>query len=66
MLAGFDAFKNHISFEIWTDELQSKDRKMLEEKGYKTGKRTFQIRYEQKVPTPMIKKLVKAKAQVNE
>jgi uncharacterized protein YdhG (YjbR/CyaY superfamily) len=66
MLAGFDAFKNHISFEIWADELQSKDRKMLEEKGYKTGKRTFQIRYDQKVPTAVIKKLLKAQAKMNE
>jgi uncharacterized protein len=66
MLAGFDAFKNHISFEIWADELQSNDRKMLEEKGYKTGKRSFQIRYDQKVPTTMIKKVVKAQAKLNE
>ena len=26
MLAGFDAFKNHISFEIWADELRRADR----------------------------------------
>jgi uncharacterized protein YdhG (YjbR/CyaY superfamily) len=66
MLAGFDALKNHISFEIWTDELQSKDRKMLEEKGYKTGKRTFQISYDQKVPTAVIKKMLKKQAKINE
>jgi uncharacterized protein YdhG (YjbR/CyaY superfamily) len=65
-VAGFDAFKNHISFEIWGDELQSTDRKMLEEKGYKTGKRSFQIRYDQKVPTTLIKKVVKAQAKLNE
>src|SRR5687768_1116270 len=58
MLAGFDAFKHHISFEIWADELHSKDRKVLEDKGYKTAKRTFQIRYDQKVPSAVIKSLV--------
>jgi uncharacterized protein len=66
MLAGFDAFKNHIGFEIWVDKLQSMDRKILEEKGYKTGSRTFHIRYNQKVPTALIKKLLKAQAKMNE
>src|SRR5688572_12339223 len=66
MLAGFDAYKHHIGFEIWADKLQSEDRKMLEEKGYKTGSRTFQIRYDQKVPLTVIKKMLKAQAKMNE
>jgi uncharacterized protein len=66
MLAGFDALKNHVSFEIWADELAAKDRKTLEEDGYKTGKRTFQIRYDQEVPSAVIKALVKAQAKLNE
>lgn len=66
MLAGFDAYKNHIGFEIWADKLQSEDRKMLEEKGYKTGSRTFQIRYDPKVRTTVIKKMLKAQAKMNE
>lgn len=61
-LAGFDTYKNHIGFEIWADQLKSEDRKMLEEKGYRTGSRTFQIQYDQKVPTAVIKKLIKAQA----
>jgi uncharacterized protein YdhG (YjbR/CyaY superfamily) len=65
MLGGFDVFKNHISFEIWADELQSKDRTWLEEKGYKTAKRTFQIRYTQKVPTSIIQQMVQALAKRN-
>jgi uncharacterized protein YdhG (YjbR/CyaY superfamily) len=66
MLAGYDAFKNHVSFEIWADELTGKDRKALEDDGYKTGKRTFQVKYDQKVPTTLIKSLVKAQAKANE
>lgn len=66
MLAGFDAYKNHIGFEIWADKLRSEDRKMLEEKGYKTGSRTFHIRYDQQVPTTVIKKMLKAQAKMNE
>ena len=66
MLAGFDAFKNHVSFEIWADELEKQHRDKLEERGYKTGKRTFQIGYDQDVPTAVIKTLVKAQAKANE
>ncbi len=66
MLAGYDAFKNHVSFEIWADELESKDRKALEDEGYKTAKRTFQIGYDQKVPSAVIKSMVKAQAKANE
>jgi uncharacterized protein YdhG (YjbR/CyaY superfamily) len=66
MLAGFDAFKNHISFEIWADELQKRHRDVLEERGYKTGKRTFQIGYDQDVPSAVIRTLLKAQAKVNE
>jgi len=56
-IAGFDAYKNHVGFEIW-DGLEKKDREQLEKKGYKTGSTTFQIRYDQEVPTKEIQKLV--------
>lgn len=65
MLGGFDAFKNHVTFEVWTDVLRAEERKFLEEKGYKTGKRTFQIRYDQRVPTTIIKKLLQAQVKTN-
>jgi uncharacterized protein len=57
VLAGFAAFKNHVSFGFAT-VLQIEDRKMLEEKGYKTGKKTIQIRFDQKVPTTMIQQIL--------
>ncbi|MFX1368944.1 MAG: iron chaperone [Promethearchaeota archaeon] len=65
-LVGFAAYKNHVSFGIGAVVLQSEDRKMLEEKGYKTGKGTIQIRFDQEVPTDVIKRLLKAKAKMNE
>lgn len=58
---GFSAFKNHATFGIGADVFQSKDRKMLEEKGYKTGKETIQIRYDQEVPATALNQLLKAK-----
>ena len=65
-LAGFAAYTKHISFGFGADVLQSKDRKMLEEKGYKTGKGTMQIKFDQKVPTTTIKQILIAKAKMNE
>ena len=65
VLAGFAAFKSHVSFGF-SDVLQSKDRKMLEKKGYITGKKTIQIKFDQKVPTTVIKQILKAKVKVNE
>jgi len=66
LLAGFAAFKNHASIWFPAAALQSKDRKMLEEKGYMTGKKAIQIKFEQKVPTAVIKKILKAQAKMNE
>jgi uncharacterized protein YdhG (YjbR/CyaY superfamily) len=65
VLAGFVALKNHVDFGFVT-VLQSKDRNMLGKKGYITGKKIIQIKFEQKVPTTMIKKILKAKAKKNE
>jgi len=65
VLAGFAAFKNHVSFGF-AAVLQIEDRKILEEKGYKTGKKTIQIRFDQKVPTTMIQQILKTKARMNE
>jgi len=64
-LAGFAVYKNHVSFGL-ADVLQSEDRKMLEEKGYTTGKKTIQIKFDQKVPTTAIKQILEAQAKMNE
>lgn len=64
-VAGFDAYKNHIGFEVW-DGLTTEDRDALEALGYKTGSATFQVRYDQAVPAKIIQKLVKAQVAINE
>lgn len=61
-LVGFDVYKHHIGFEIWEDQLPNQIRTTLEDKGYKTGNKTFQIRFDQKVPTTLIKKLAQTQA----
>ena len=65
-LVGFDVYKQHIGFEILEGQLPSEIRMSLEEKGYKTGKKTFRIRYDQKVPSAMIKKLAKVQLKLDE
>ena len=65
VLAGFAAFKNHVTFGLWA-VLQSDVRKVLEEKGYVTGKKTIQIRFDQKAPTTAIRQILKAQAKMNE
>ena len=64
VLAGFAAFKNHVSFGFC--DIVIKDREMLEKKGYITGKKTIQIKFDQIVPTTVINQILKAKAKMNE
>ncbi|HEX7017568.1 MAG TPA: DUF1801 domain-containing protein [Patescibacteria group bacterium] len=65
-VVGYDVYKQHIGFEIWDGQLTSEIRQTLEEKGYKTGSKTFQIRYDQPVPTAIIKKLAQEQAKAEE
>jgi uncharacterized protein YdhG (YjbR/CyaY superfamily) len=64
MLGGFSVFKKHATFGlsfVFSDE----DRKDLESKGYKTGIKTVQIQFDQKVPTKEITRILKTKAEMN-
>ena len=65
VLAGFATQTHHISFGLVT-VLSEDDRKALETRGYPTGMKTIQIKFDQKVPTAIIKKILKAKAKANE
>lgn len=64
ILAGFSLAKNHVSFGI--DSLTDEMRKILEDNGYKTGKKTIQIKFDQKIPEAELKQLIKEQAQLNE
>ncbi len=64
-LIGFDAYKHHIGIEIWTDKLDDKEREALEKAGYKTGSRTFQVRYNQTLPSALIEQMIKAQIRRN-
>lgn len=64
ILAGFSLAKKHVSFGI--DSLTDEMRKTLEDKGYKTGKKTIQIKFDQDIPEAEITQLIKKQAQLNE
>lgn len=57
-LVGFDVYPQHMTFEIYGGQLEDDHRAKLEEKGYKTGSKSFRIRYDQVVPVEMLRKIV--------
>uniref|UniRef100_UPI003742E23A DUF1801 domain-containing protein n=1 Tax=Winogradskyella vidalii TaxID=2615024 RepID=UPI003742E23A len=63
ILAGFSLAKKHVSFGI--DSLTVEMREILEEKGYKTGKSTVQIKFNQKAPVTELKQLIKEQLIIN-
>lgn len=65
LLAGFSVFTSHVSFGL-AFMIQDEDRKMLKEKGYATGKKTIQIKFDQKAPATEIKQMLKTRAKLNE
>jgi uncharacterized protein len=64
VLAGFASFGDHVSFGF-ADAIQSNYRKILENKGYAIGKKTIQIKFDQKVPDAIIEKILKEKTEMN-
>jgi len=67
VLGGYATFTNHVSFgftEIL--DLSKEERNELSEKGYKVGKKTIQIRFDQPVPAGIIKRILKTRVAKNE
>ena len=60
-LGGYAVYKNHVSFGCGGANLKSKEREMFEKKGYKTGQKTIQIKFDQEVPSTLIKQILKSK-----
>lgn len=64
-LAGFDALTKHVSFGFGKGVLPDDDREALEAKGYKLGKETLQIRFDQKIPVTAVRQILRTKARAN-
>lgn len=65
VLAGFAAYSKHVSVGFNEGGLSGEERKMFENEGYKTGKGTFQIKFDQEVPSKLISKVLKSHAKIN-
>jgi uncharacterized protein YdhG (YjbR/CyaY superfamily) len=65
-LAGFATYKNHVSFGLGAGELDGDVRARLEREGYRTGKRTIQIKFDQEVPASAIRQILHEQARMNE
>ncbi len=66
ILTGFAVYTHHVSLGFGAEVLQNSEREMLEKEGYKTGKKTIQIRFDQKVPAALIKQILIKQAKINE
>ena len=64
-LAGFAAYSRHVSFGPGGIDLPAAERELLESQGYKTGKKSVQIGFEQQVPAEAIARIVRAQAERN-
>ncbi|MEI7918286.1 MAG: DUF1801 domain-containing protein [Candidatus Saccharibacteria bacterium] len=64
LLAGFSVFTSHVSFGL-AFALDDEVRAELAEKGYKTGSKTIQIKFDQPVPTAEIKQILIKRAKEN-
>ncbi len=65
-VVGFAVLKKHVSVGMGPSVMTETEREKLEAAGYHTGKGTFQIQFDQKIPTEHLKRLLKAKVKLNQ
>ncbi len=61
-LVGFSALSKHVSLGFGKALLGDDDRRALEAKGYKLGKETLQIGFDQKIPVTAVRQIIRTKA----
>ena len=57
-LGGYAVYSKHVTFGCGGSDIPAHIRKKLERIGYKTGKKTVQIRFEQRVPAREIRSIL--------
>ena len=65
-VVGFSVLKKHVSVGIGPAVMTETEREKFEAAGYHTGKGTFQIKFDQKIPAEHLKRLLKTKVKLNE
>lgn len=64
-VAGFSVAKHHVSLGVGAKVLPAERRRKLEAMGYRTGSCTVQIRFDQKLPVALIRKMLTEKVRAN-
>lgn len=65
-IVGFAVLKKHVSVGLGPAVMTETEREKLEIAGYHTGKGTFQIKFDQKIPAEHLKRLLKVKLKLNQ
>ena len=65
-IVGFAVLKKHLNVGVGPEVMTEIEREKLETDGYHTGKGTFHIKFDQKIPTEHLKRLLKAKVKLNQ
>jgi len=65
-IVGFAVLKKHVNVGVGPAVMTETEREKLETAGYHTGKGTFQIKFDQKIPAEHFKRLLKAKVKLNQ
>ncbi len=65
-VVGFAVLKKHVNVGIGPDVMTETEREKFEAAGYHTGKGSFHIQFDQKIPTKDLKRLLKAKVKLNQ
>ena len=60
-VVGFAAYATHVSVGLGATAFPTAYRKEIQKKGYRAGQGTFQIRFDQEIPTAILRKLLLAK-----
>jgi uncharacterized protein YdhG (YjbR/CyaY superfamily) len=65
-IVGITAHQSHVSFGIGAAVFDAAAQQALRDQGYKHGKATVQIRFDQPLPTAILEQLLRAKLAHNE
>lgn len=65
VITGFAVYSKHVSLGFSEGGLSKEEKSMFESKGYKTGKGTVQIKFDQQVPADEIKLTLLRHAKLN-
>jgi len=64
-VVGFSLARHHVSVGVGAGVLTGVRRQKLEKSGYRTGKGTVQVRFDQAIPVALFRKMLEEKLKLN-